>query len=315
MVVFPLSVFAVVLPGGCSSPGVCFCSAQRPHWPNPPSAKSWAQCAIRAAPSSRARKLRWSTPAPRATRTAVTDASGSYAFKNIDVGSYTLTLTAPGFEKESLPAIALTARETRRMDATLKPGAETQTVVVMDDAAPVITTDVSNLAETKAGDELVALPVAIYSRSTGSTSPISTLTTESGVQTDDSGNLAVDGTTAALLSVTIDGISSVGVEYSGPVNEMFPSFNSIEEIRVSESNNGAEFGGVADITTVSKAGTNHYHGGVVRVQREHGLQLQQYFRSLQTEDHHERLRRNARRPTDDSASVQRERQYLLLHQL
>jgi hypothetical protein len=197
-----------------------------------------------------------------AARTAVTDSSGSYAFQNIDVGTYTLTLTAPGFETESLPAIALTARETRRIDATLKPGAESQTVVVMDDPTPVITTDVSNLAETKAGDELVELPVAIYSRSTGSTSPISTLTAEAGVQTDDTGNLAVDGTTAALLSVTIDGISSVGVEYSGPVNEMFPSFNSIEEIRVSESNNGAEFGGVADITTVSKAGTNHFHGGL-----------------------------------------------------
>jgi Carboxypeptidase regulatory-like domain len=197
-----------------------------------------------------------------ATRTAATDASGSYAFKNIDVGTYTLTLTAPGFETESLPAIALTARETRRMDATLKPGAESQTVVVEEDSSPVITTDVSNLAETKGGDELVELPVAIYSRSTGSTSPISTLTTEAGVQTDDSGNLAVDGTTAALLSVTIDGISSVGVEYSGPVNEMFPSFNSIEEIRVSESNNSAEFGGVADITTVSKAGTNIFHGGL-----------------------------------------------------
>ena len=82
------------------------------------------------------------------------------------------------------------------------------------------------------------------------------------MQTDDSGNLEVLGTSPALLSVTIDGISSVGVEYSGPVNEMFPSFNSIEEIRVSESNNNAEFSGVADITTVSKAGTIHYHGGV-----------------------------------------------------
>jgi hypothetical protein len=196
-----------------------------------------------------------------ATRTSTTDASGSYAFKNIDVGTYTLTITAPGFEKESLPAIGLTARETRRMDATLNPGAETQTVVVNEDAAPVITTDVSSLAQTKIGEELVDLPVAIYSRSAGSTSPISTLTTEAGVQTDDTGNLAVMGTTAALLSVTIDGISSVGVEYSGPVNEMFPSFNSIEEIRVSESNNNAEFSGVADITTVSKAGTSHLHGG------------------------------------------------------
>ena len=99
-----------------------------------------------------------------ATRTLVTDASGSYAFKNIDVATYTLTFTAPGFEKESLPAIGLTARETRRMDATLKAGAESQTVVVTEDTSPVITTDVSNLAETKTGKELVDLPVAIASR-------------------------------------------------------------------------------------------------------------------------------------------------------
>ncbi|MGD0890305.1 MAG: TonB-dependent receptor [Terracidiphilus sp.] len=196
------------------------------------------------------------------SRVLISDSTGSFGFKNIDVGTYTLTITAPGFEKESLPEIDLTARETRRMDVVLKPGSENQTVMVVDNPLPVITTDVSNLAETKTGAELVDLPVAIYSRSTGSTSPISTLTTEAGVQTDDSGELAVDGTTAALLSVTVDGISSVGVEYSGPVNEMFPSFNSIEEIRVSESNNSAEFGGVADITTVSKAGTNQYHGGV-----------------------------------------------------
>jgi hypothetical protein len=198
----------------------------------------------------------------RAQRTLLTDNSGNFAFNNIEVGVYALTITAAGFQKESLPDISLTARETRRMDASLKLGTDTQTVVVNDDPVPVITTDVSNLAETKLGTELVDLPVAIYSRSTGSTSPISTLTTEAGVQTDDSGNLAVMGTTAALLSVTIDGISSVGVEYSGPVNEMFPSFNSIEEIRVSESNNNAEFGGVADITTISKAGTNKFHGGL-----------------------------------------------------
>jgi hypothetical protein len=197
-----------------------------------------------------------------ASHVVVTDDSGNYAFKNVEVGNYQLTFAATGFETDSLPPIELTARETRRIDAELKPGSASQTVVVVEDAVPVVTTDVSSLAETKQGDELVSLPVAIYSRSTGSTSPISTLTTEAGVQTDDSGDLVVLGTTPALLSVTIDGISSVGVEYSGPVNEMFPSFNSIEEIRVSESNNNAEFSGVADITTVSKAGTIHYHGGL-----------------------------------------------------
>jgi len=197
-----------------------------------------------------------------ATRTQTSDATGNYTFNNVDVGSYSLTIAAAGFQTNSVSEFSLTARETRRVDATLQPGAESQTVEVVEQVQNVITTDVSNLAVTQTGNDLVELPVAIYSRSTGSTSPIDTLTTQAGVQTDDSGNLVVMGATPALLSVTVDGISSVGVEYSGPVNEMFPSFNSIEEIRVSESNNNAEFSGVADITTVSKAGTNKYHGGV-----------------------------------------------------
>jgi len=195
-------------------------------------------------------------------RVATSDGSGDFQFNNIDVGDYSITIVMSGFEKYKQPEISLTARESFRVDATLQLGAENQTVTVTAAAENVITTEVSNLAVTKTGDELVDLPVAIYSRSSGSTSPISTLTTEAGVQTDDSGNLNVLGATPALLSVTVDGISSVGVEYSGPVNEMFPSFNSIEEIRVSESNNNAEFSGVADITTVSKAGTNKFHGGV-----------------------------------------------------
>jgi hypothetical protein len=195
-------------------------------------------------------------------RTATSGASGEFTLSNIDIGTYSLSIAAPGFEGYSLPEISINARESRRVEANLKLGSEAQTVTVEETAQNVITTEVSNLAETKLGTELVSLPVAMYSRSTGSTSPISTLTTEAGVQTDADGNLSVMGATPALLSLTIDGISSVGVEYSGPINEMFPSFNSIEEIRVSESNNNAEFSGVADITTVSKAGTGTFHGGI-----------------------------------------------------
>ena len=197
-----------------------------------------------------------------AQRTVTSDGAGDFTLSNIDIGIYSVAITATGFEKYSLPEIAITARETRHVDAVLKLGSESQTVEVHAAAQNVITTEVSSLSETKLGAELVDLPVAIFARSTGSTSPISTLTTEAGVQTDDGGDLVIAGATPALLSVTIDGISSVGVEYSGPINEMFPSFNSIEEIHVSESNNNAEFSGVADITTVSKAGTGTYHGGV-----------------------------------------------------
>ena len=76
------------------------------------------------------------------------------------------------------------------------------------------------------------------------------------------------GTLPTQLSMSIDGISSMGpgssMQAGGAqaLSEMFPSFNAIEEIRIGETINPAEFGGVADITTISKAGSNHIHGGL-----------------------------------------------------
>src|SRR3984957_5724511 len=196
-----------------------------------------------------------------AKHTATSSAAGSYEFLNLDAGTYQVEIQASGFKEQVFDHLVLQARDTQRIDATLAIGAESQTVEVQA-AGDVITTDQSSLATTKTGHELVDLPVAVYSRSNGSTSPILTLTTEPGVQVDDNSNLVVAGTTPALMSYTIDGISSVNVENSGPLNELFHSFNSISEIRVSETNNNAEYSGVADVTTTSRAGTNDFHGGV-----------------------------------------------------
>src|SRR3984957_18622996 len=178
--------------------------------------------------------------------TATTSASGGYEFLNLDAGTYQVEIQANGFKDQVFDHLVLQARDTQRIDANLAVGAESQTVEVQA-AGDVITTDQSSLASTKTGHELVDLPVAVFSRSNGSTSPILTLTTEPGVQVDNSpnSNLVIAGTTPALMSFTIDGISSVNVENSGPIAELFPSFNSISEIRVSETNNNAEYSGVA----------------------------------------------------------------------
>ncbi len=197
-----------------------------------------------------------------AQRVAATNQSGEYAFNIIDAGTYKVVVDASGFERSETSDLVLLARESKRVDATLAVGSDVQTIEVQGAAEGVITTETSSVASTKTGEQLVDLPVAIYSHSNGSTSPISTLTTNPGVQTDDSGDLVIAGTTPALTSVTLDGIQSVSVETSAPLNELFPSFNSISEIRVSETNNNAEYSGVADITTTSRSGTNQYHGGI-----------------------------------------------------
>ena len=205
-----------------------------------------------------------------------TNAKGDYSFQNVDAGAYTIQVDAAGFNKGVYPGLVLQAREVQRVDAKLTVGNVAQTVVV-NGGATVINADTSNLGETRTGEELDQLPLAISSRASGSTSPFATLTSQSGVQTDDSGDLSVAGAKPSMLSVTVDGISTMNVESSAPAPELFPSFASIEEIQVNQNSNNAEYGGVADITTVSKSGTNSAHGGAYDNYETAGLNAKNPF--------------------------------------
>jgi hypothetical protein len=197
-----------------------------------------------------------------AKRSTLTDEQGSYTVQNLEPGTYTIKIELPGFQITEFTSIVLTARQTIRLDGTMKVATQAETVSVTAEAAPVINTEVSNIAETKTSLELIELPAAVTARSTGSTSALTTLTMQPGVQTDASGNISVVGGKPAMLSTSIDGISSMAPRSSAPMSELFPSNDSIAEIRVSEVNNSAEFSGVSDITTISKSGNNSYHGSL-----------------------------------------------------
>ena len=143
-----------------------------------------------------------------ATRSTLSDAAGGYSIPNLEPGTYKITIEAPGFQP-FVYQTELTARQTARIDGQMAVAGQAQQVNVEADAN-VINTEVSNIAETKTGQELIDLPIAIATRTSGSTSPISTLTTQPGVQTDAAGNISVAGTKPTMLSVSIDGISSTG---------------------------------------------------------------------------------------------------------
>jgi len=194
-------------------------------------------------------------------RDVVTGADGMYLFVNVDAGMYDLIFQAPGFQRSTVTGFELLARQAARVDTNLTIAAQAESVTVTA-AETTVQTEVSNIAETKVGRELVDLPVAIASRAGGSTSPITTLITQPGVMTDTSGNISVAGNKPAMLSMTLDGVSTSSAKTGAPIAELFPSFEGIAEIRVSEINNTAEFGGVSDITTISKSGTNAYHGSL-----------------------------------------------------
>jgi Carboxypeptidase regulatory-like domain len=207
-------------------------------------------------------KVTVTNTATGATRATLTDASGTYVAVNLEPSQYVITMEASGFQQARYADVMLEARQTVRIDGTLSLASQTQAVTVNEASAAPVSTEVSNIAETKVGRELNDLPVAIASRATGSTSAFTSLSTQPGVEVDNTGNISVAGARPAMLSMSVDGISTMSPRNSAPISELFPSFDGIAEIRVSEINNTAEFGGISDITTISKSGTNALHGGV-----------------------------------------------------
>src|SRR5881396_738461 len=197
-----------------------------------------------------------------ATRTATGDETGSYTVVNLEPGDYEITMEAAGFQKVTRTNLQLLARQIVRVDGVMALSSQAQTVEVSVEAVAPIATEVSNISETKLGRELIDLPIALGSRATGSTSAFATLTTQPGVQIDNDGQISVAGANRDMLSITVDGISTMSARNSAPITELFPSFDGIAEIRVSEVNNTAEFGGISDVTTISKSGTNQFHGGI-----------------------------------------------------
>lgn len=143
-----------------------------------------------------------------------TDTDGRYQFSNVDIGTYRLAVEKPGFQKTEYHPFDLAARDTKRVDINLRVASQAESVTV--EAVATIQTEVSNVAETKGSLELTDLPVAIGTRSSGSTSAYSTLTAQPGAQIDANNNIAVAGAGPSQLSVSVDGISTVGPGQLGP---------------------------------------------------------------------------------------------------
>jgi hypothetical protein len=193
-------------------------------------------------------------------RTTKTDTNGNYEVVNLMPGRYEILIEARGFAGEKVTDLQLLTQQKVRVDRSLKVGTANQQVEVSAAAEAPIATEVSHIAATKTQKELLDLPVAIATRASGSTSAFSTLTTQPGVEVDNNNNISVAGLRPQQVTTSIDGLSTQSPFDQGPTAELFPAFDSISEIHINESDNTAEYGSVADVTTVSKSGTNTFHG-------------------------------------------------------
>ena len=195
-----------------------------------------------------------------AVQTATTsDERGSYLFRSIPAGTYTISCEMAGFKKYVAPNIIILFQKVFTLNVALEVGATTQTVNVTAQAAMVNTVN-STIQTTYQERILDAIPVigrdprdtlelltpGAQSAGLGpsSSTPITQFNGVSGI----TNNYRVDGSDANLY---ITGVSTT-----------LPQVENLAEFNVTSSAPDASYGRAAggQISAITKSGTNQLHG-------------------------------------------------------
>ena len=191
-------------------------------------------------------------------RLAISDDNGGYLFENLKPGHYTVSAAKPGFSASSTVSLELTARQSARVDLSLTIE-QVQRTINVESAAEQIDTENSMISDTRGTDQLVQMPLNFRAQTT---SPLAALALSPNVVTDSQGNIAVAGATSSMTGFSVDGISTADIVHNGSLLNAYPSSEGLSELKVTAFNNSAEFAQVADVTFITKSGTNQLHGSL-----------------------------------------------------
>ena len=207
-----------------------------------------------------------------AVRNALTSHEGNFEFLNLKPGRYELTASKPGFTEYRIKEIRVDARQTVRAAVTFELEAVQQSVSV-EAAVPLVNTENGTISDTKKFNQVVQLPMNYRG---GNDSPLAALAAVPGVQQDGAGNLSIGGGTASQVQFSVDGTSTVNVRSNGALANMNPSSELISEFKVTQFNNNAEFSQLADVTIITKSGTNRFHGSAFEYLQNSALDATTY---------------------------------------
>lgn len=228
------------------------------------------------------------------SREVVTDSAGFYTIPNLAPGTYTLTAAATGFGTSVRSDFTLTVGESRQLNVTLEVGQVLQRVEVTGEP-PAVETTSSEISAVVAPQTIVDLPLngRSWTDLTELQRGVSVITTtvsdvEAGEGAGGSCNrgcgvqFAINGGRPQQNSYRIDGVSINDQFNAGPgsqANGGNLGVDAIQEYSVITDNQSAEYGREAGgvINSVTKAGTNDFHGTAFEFLRSDAFDARTYF--------------------------------------
>ncbi len=218
------------------------------------------------------------------TRQDATDTSGRYTLVNLNPGTYTVTITSPGFKKVERTNVIITPNTVARIDVALEVGTQTEQVSVSAQAVELQTDKADT--HTEINSQAVAdLPISGQGyrnyQALIDLTPGAMPSTFYNSKTDVPGvplNTHINGGAGQTNVTQIDGAVSVNVwlpQYSGYVAPA----DTIDVVNVVTSAADADqgTGGSSSITVVTKSGTNSIHGTAFEFHNDQHLNAGNFF--------------------------------------
>ena len=218
------------------------------------------------------------------TRTAATDAAGAYTFPALPPGTYTVRMSASGFQDYSTTDVPITLNTVARVNAKLQLGRVQESVSVTAEATPLLQTERAEVRMEMGARTLQSLPVAQGRnfQSLFKTLPGVALgrpPNNSASNPSQSYSFNVNGASASLNNTRVDGASSTNIWLPHLNLAYVPALESIEAVNVVTNSFDAEQGlaGGAAIAVQIKSGTNELHGSGFLYHDNARLRARNYF--------------------------------------
>jgi hypothetical protein len=216
------------------------------------------------------------------TLTTKTSSGGNYAFPNINVGTYSLTVTAPGFETYTSTGNILEVGSSIAINAKLAVG-NTDTKIEVHAESLALQTEDPSFKQTIDRNEVLELPlngrhmtdlVTLAGGSQGNSNPGDANGSKFASQ---STGISIAGAPGNTVSYRLDGGDNN--DYMGGENAPLPFNDAIGQFSVETAalgaQDGSQIGGLVNVVTQS--GTNKYHGSAFEFIRNNYLDARNFF--------------------------------------
>src|SRR5436853_3963574 len=214
------------------------------------------------------------------TKRTATTSSGDYTLPYLQPGTYRVTVQAAGFQKFVVDNISLVVGQQARIDATMKPGAVSESVEVMA-AAVTLDTDsaaVSQLVSQRQVDDLPLNGRNFVSLRLIGAGAVETNGEQGQMRQGEGNAISINGGRPTSNNYTLDGLVNTDTSLNTPA--VILSQDAIQEFKVQSETYSAEYGFSANqINIVSKSGTNQLHGTAFEFLRNDAFDARSTFQT------------------------------------